>query len=127
MQAFPWTPAQTLTNETVSLLILAQFPSLAPARVTARYQGWDNEAVEINGEWIFRFPKRADGKLPLKRELALLSRLSTVLSVRIAAVHWPADVLACRFQRQAHLAFTRRSADHGRNRLDRRRDRRSGL
>jgi hypothetical protein len=50
MQAFPWPPAHSLTNEAASFLVAAQFPQLAPARVTARYEGWDNEAFEINEE-----------------------------------------------------------------------------
>ena len=52
------------------------------------HEGWDNEAFEINGEWVFRFPKRADGELPLKRELTLLPRLSTVLPVPVPVYQW---------------------------------------
>ena len=85
MQKSPWTPAHSLTSETVSLLVREQFPSLAPARVLARYEGWDNVAFEINEEWIFRIPKRTDGELPLERELALLSRLRNVLPVPVPA------------------------------------------
>ncbi len=39
---------------------------LRPVRVTGRYEGCDNEAFQINGERIFRFPKRAEGELPLE-------------------------------------------------------------
>ena len=85
MQTFPWTPAHSLTSETISLLVREQFPSLTPARVSALYEGWDNEALEINEEWMFRFPKRTDGELPLEREQAFLSRLRYVLPVPVPA------------------------------------------
>jgi aminoglycoside phosphotransferase (APT) family kinase protein len=79
MEACPWEATHSLTDEIVSLLIGEQFPHLAPVLVTARYEGCDNLAFEVNDEWIFRFPKRADGELPLKREIALLSRVSAAV------------------------------------------------
>jgi aminoglycoside 2''-phosphotransferase len=67
----------------VSLLVAEQFPPLTPVFVTARYEGCDNQAFEVNDEWIFRFPKRADGELPLKREIALLSRVSAAVAIPV--------------------------------------------
>ena len=83
MEAFPWTATHSLTDEMVSLVIAEQFPKLAPALITARYEGCDNYAFEVNDEWIFRFPKRADGELPLKREIALLSRVSAAVATPV--------------------------------------------
>jgi hypothetical protein len=85
VQTFPWKPTHSLTDETASLLIAAQFPSLSPVRVKARHEGWDNEAVELNGKLVFRFPKCADGEVPPKRELVVLPRLSTALPVPVPA------------------------------------------
>ena len=75
MDPYGWSTDRSLKNETVTSLVAAQFPSLLRASVTARHEGCDNEAFELNGEWVFRFPKRADGEVPLKREQALLPRL----------------------------------------------------
>ena len=81
--AFPWRTDRDLTDELARELIESQFPQLAPARVTNRAQGWDNEALEINGEWIFRFPKRADAALDLERELQLLPQIASRLPLAI--------------------------------------------
>lgn len=75
MNEFPWRTDRDLTDETARDLIESQFSQLAPIRVTGRVQGWDNEALEIGGEWIFRFPKRADAAQDFERELQLLPRL----------------------------------------------------
>jgi aminoglycoside phosphotransferase (APT) family kinase protein len=72
-----------LTDPIVAELIATQFPELAPVSVTARHEGMDNEALEINGEWVFRFPKRAECEAPLRAELALLPRLSPRVPVPV--------------------------------------------
>ena len=100
MESYEWSAERVLTNQAVVSLIAAQFPVLSPVHVTARHEGWDNEAFEINGEWIFRFPKRADGELPLKRELALLPRLSTVVPLPVPAyqlIGQPCALFPCVF------------------------------
>ena len=83
MKVSPWAAAHSLSNDTVSTLVADQFSVLRPARVTGRYEGWDNEAFEINNQWIFRFPKRAEGELLLRREIALLPRLSKTLPLPV--------------------------------------------
>ncbi len=80
---FPWSSDRPLSDETARQLIESQFPRLAPVRVTARAQGWDNEAVEVNGEWMFRFPKRADAAPDVERELRLLARLAPRLPLPV--------------------------------------------
>ena len=43
--------------------------------------GVDSEAYLVNGEWVFRFPKRAEVAHALEREIALLPRLAAHLPV----------------------------------------------
>ncbi|HYN07464.1 MAG TPA: phosphotransferase [Vicinamibacterales bacterium] len=56
-------------------LIRGQFPQLAP--VTVRYlgEGYDSTAFDVNGRWVFRFPKRVDVEQQLLTELRFLPRL----------------------------------------------------
>jgi len=45
--------------------------------------GWDNFVLEINGEYIFRFPKRPALEPQLQKEIRLLSELAETLSVPV--------------------------------------------
>jgi hypothetical protein len=35
------------------------FPDLEVETVVAVDGGWDHDVLEVNGRWIFRFPRRA--------------------------------------------------------------------
>src|SRR5262245_54937317 len=72
-----------LDDGLVERLIAAQFPRLAPVRVTRRYGGMDHHAVEIGSAWIFRFPKRAECEPLLRRELALLPHVAPIVPVQV--------------------------------------------
>lgn len=71
-----------LDDRLAQSLIVAQFPALRPVRISARYEGMDHHAVEINGSWIFRFPKRAEGEPMLARELQLLPEITPRIRVQ---------------------------------------------
>jgi len=45
--------------------------------------GWASDTFDINGEWIFRFPRLATHKFDLRKEIRLLPTLAKALSVRI--------------------------------------------
>ena len=47
--------------------------------------GWDSRVLEINGEWIFRFPRRPQVEDWLRREIALLPELAPALPVSVPA------------------------------------------
>lgn len=64
-------------------LVGAQFPALRPVRVSARYEGMDHHALEINGTWIFRFPKRTECEPMLARELRLLQKFAPIIPVPV--------------------------------------------
>lgn len=46
-------------------------------------EGWDHQVFEVEGGWIFRFPKRQGVRAALGRERAVLPRLGSCLPVRV--------------------------------------------
>ncbi|MFT7670348.1 MAG: aminoglycoside phosphotransferase (APT) family kinase protein [Planctomycetota bacterium] len=54
----PWVSEIEFSHELARELIESQFPLLARAKVEAFGQGWDNVALLVNDEWVFRFPQR---------------------------------------------------------------------
>jgi aminoglycoside phosphotransferase (APT) family kinase protein len=54
----PWSAEQVVSESLACSLIEAQFPALAPVRVEPLGVGWDNTAYRVNGEFVFRFPRR---------------------------------------------------------------------
>jgi aminoglycoside 2''-phosphotransferase len=59
------------------------FPDLVVREIAFLGAGVDSEAYLVNGEWVFRFPKRAAVARALAREIALLPRLAPWLPVAI--------------------------------------------
>ena len=60
MEDTPWAADHDLDVEQVREGLLERFPELAPMEVSPLDHGWDFHTFEVNGEFIFRFPKRAD-------------------------------------------------------------------
>jgi len=67
------TPA--LDAARVAAIVRAQFSELTRSSVTYLGEGCDNWAFEVDGCWVFRFPKRAD----VERQLTVESRMLAVL------------------------------------------------
>ena len=64
----------------VARVVGAQFPELRGAAVRRLGAGWDNESFVIGDEeWVFRFPKRAEGVPWLLREVVVVGRVSAAL------------------------------------------------
>lgn len=57
-------------------LIGSQFPELCPVRVAYLGEGYDSTAFDVNGRWVFRFPKRAEIERQLVIETAMLPLLA---------------------------------------------------
>src|SRR4051794_29331785 len=57
----PWTAENAITDDLARTLIEAQFPQLAPVSIRLLGAGWDNSALLINEEFVFRFPRRQPG------------------------------------------------------------------
>src|SRR5215218_2650565 len=64
-------------------LVERHAPDLRIERFVAVEQGWDSAVVEINDDWIFRFPRRPQVAEWLRREVALLPELAGALPVPV--------------------------------------------
>jgi aminoglycoside 2''-phosphotransferase len=71
------TPAliQQYTEDAVREVLVDEVPDLTINTVTLISAGWDNLVADINGEWIFRFPRSEEFISKLEREQLLLERL----------------------------------------------------
>ena len=64
-------------------IIADQFPDLAPVHVTYLGEGYDSTAFDVNGSWVFRFPKRADVEAQQLLELRVLPVLGGRVPLRV--------------------------------------------
>src|SRR5262249_47994750 len=65
-----------------------QFPEFKPANVCALGEGWDNTVLLVNGNAVFRFPRRAIAVPLLEREMAVLPQLALRVPVRVPNPEW---------------------------------------
>lgn len=63
--------------------ILLEFPKIEIDSARLVRAGWDNIVVDVNNQWIFRFPRFKVAEESLKREIKLLALLKGQLSIRI--------------------------------------------
>ncbi len=61
----------------------SQFSNYDLAAIQLLTQGWDSLVLDINNEYIFRFPRREETKQQFLKEIRLLSELKKVLSLPI--------------------------------------------
>jgi aminoglycoside phosphotransferase (APT) family kinase protein len=72
-----------LDERVVSHLIAAQFPELGGQPVSRLGTGWDNELFSVGGEWILRFPRRAERVAWLAREITIMGLVADKLAPRV--------------------------------------------
>jgi aminoglycoside phosphotransferase (APT) family kinase protein len=72
----------------VSALLESQFPELAPVRARWLGEGCDSIAFEVNGRWVFRFPKSDDTVRQHEIEWAMLPLLSRRLAIAVPQVRF---------------------------------------
>src|SRR5947209_8371778 len=70
-----WTAERVVSSELATELIASQFPQLAPITLHPFGAGWDNTAYLVNGEFVFRFPRRQLGADCLANEIRILPHL----------------------------------------------------
>jgi aminoglycoside 2''-phosphotransferase len=87
-----------LDTAQVAEIIQQQFPDVSPATVTYLGEGCDSSAFEVNSQWVFRFPKRAD----VEQQLLLEFRVLPVLAERS-----PVPLPEFRFRGQPSATFPR--------------------
>lgn len=72
-----------MSVETYKRIIAACFPDLGVKTCEYATEGWDSIAVVVNGELIFRFPKRPEVEPQYRMEAALLAALVGRISLPI--------------------------------------------
>jgi aminoglycoside phosphotransferase (APT) family kinase protein len=80
MTTQPWGADRPLDERLVRALLADRYPDLPVRDVRFLAEGWDSQAFEIDGTWVFRFPKRADIQNDLRVEASLLPHLATHLA-----------------------------------------------
>src|SRR6478735_3691006 len=74
---------EALTIAAVRRALAIAFPALQVNDCRYLSEGWDSSAWEVNGDLIFRFPKRAEVADWLRREIALLPALAEALPLPV--------------------------------------------
>jgi hypothetical protein len=72
-----------MSLQSVQACITAAHPELKDAAFTLLTQGWDSVAVEVDGRWIFRFPRHANAERALVREASLIAALRPHVSLTV--------------------------------------------
>jgi aminoglycoside phosphotransferase (APT) family kinase protein len=95
----PWEAERTVDPELALGLIREQAPELGAERIELLGEGWDNLVYRVDGDWVFRFPRRQMGADLLANECAVLPRVAArlplpvpvpiVLGKPTAAFAWP--------------------------------------
>jgi aminoglycoside phosphotransferase (APT) family kinase protein len=84
----PWAPEVEVSPALATALIESQCPCLVPARVELMGEGWDNTAYLVNGEWVFRFPRRTIAVPTIETEARVLPSLAPRLPQPIPTPVW---------------------------------------
>jgi aminoglycoside phosphotransferase (APT) family kinase protein len=79
-----WDAEQIVSVSLANTLIETQFPELAPAAISLLGYGFDNTVYQVNGRFVFRFPRRELAVGLLKTENQLLPSLASQLPLSIA-------------------------------------------
>ncbi len=78
-----WDPDVELSRHEARHLIETQHPELAPAELAVIGRGWDNDAYLVNGEWVFRFPRREIAAPLIEIERAVLPHIAGLLPLAV--------------------------------------------
>lgn len=70
-------------DEPYRLLLQRHLPDFRVDGFEPVGQGWDSAAFDVNGDWIFRFPRRPEVEAGLRKEAALLPELAPALPVPV--------------------------------------------
>jgi aminoglycoside phosphotransferase (APT) family kinase protein len=96
-----------LTAQQAAAILARQFPAFAHATVVYLGEGCDSTAFEVNGEWVFRFPKHSyvDPHLGIEaRVLQVIGARSLLPVPAIAYVGEPSEIFPYHFTGYRKLA-----------------------
>jgi aminoglycoside phosphotransferase (APT) family kinase protein len=77
-----WKP-ELVVDEALARRLLAQFAELEPRSLRLIGEGWDNTVWLLDGNWVFRFPRREVVLPGIENEISLLPRLAPQLPLPI--------------------------------------------
>lgn len=86
MSRAPWDADHKVTPEQFSRVLERRFPEFERPDVVALRHGWDYLTFRVDGDWVFKVPKRASVVSRMRQEVSLL----TALPAMPAAVPRPA-------------------------------------
>jgi len=78
-----WDADHEIVEEGAAALIARQFPQLAPERIERMGVGWDNVAFQVNGRYVFRFPRRKVGADLILNEIRALPVIAPSLGLSV--------------------------------------------
>lgn len=90
-----WDPECIVSAELALKLVSEQFPQLERRSIEVLGTGFDNTAYLINGEFVFRFPRREIAVALLVRESEALPRIAHRIPLSVPVPEWigrPSDV-----------------------------------
>jgi len=80
-----WSAEEHVDEERARRIIHGQFAEVAGGEVTLVSEGWDYAVFRVDGEWVFRFPRREVVVSGTEREIAVLPKLADRLPVAVPA------------------------------------------
>lgn len=101
-----WAKDRRLDAAIVRQVVRSQFADIEAATVRCIGEGWDFEVYEIDGRWIFRFPKRRDCQVRHLKELALLDDIAGDLPLAVPTYEFrgrPSDAFPYHFSGHVKL------------------------
>ena len=82
-ESVPIYKEEILTVKSAEAVITTAFPEFRGARVELLDEGWDFKVFEVDGRWLFRFPKREASVAKLNTECKLLPGLGEWVSLPV--------------------------------------------
>ena len=84
----PWTAEREVTAKLALSLVREQFPDLGAGGIQPLGSGWDNTAFLVDGDIVFRFPRKQSTVELLARETRVLPRLAGRLPLAVPHPRW---------------------------------------
>jgi aminoglycoside phosphotransferase (APT) family kinase protein len=79
----PWVAEVEVSPERAVQLITTQFPGVPCRSIELIGEGWDNTAYLVDGEWVFRFPRRTQAAPLMDTECRILPLLAPRIPVQM--------------------------------------------